>query len=69
MPVDVAQRIADLRLGLRACDQLLRETRRNDVTSADWTFEELVALRTDLAAQVVAAELGLDPRFVRPAGS
>ena len=69
MRPDLAQRIADLRLGLRACDQLLRETQRGDVTSLDWTAEELAALRTDLAGQIVAPELGLHPRFVKPARS
>ena len=67
MRPDAVERIADLRLGLRACDQLLTEARRGDVTSEEWTIEELEAMRTDLGAQLVAAELGLEPAFVKPA--
>lgn len=64
---DAPARIADLRLGLRACDQLLKEARRGDAASEEWTIGELETMRTDLAAQIIAVELGLEPRFVKPA--
>ncbi len=63
---DAGQRMADLRLGLRACEQLRREVRRGGLASDDWTAAELEAMRDDLRAQVIAVGLGLDPRFVRP---
>ena len=61
-----SQRVYDLRLALTACSRLLAEARSGEIAPEEWTVDELEALRTDIAAQLVAEALGLSPAYVRP---
>ena len=66
MPSETRPLSSELHLVLRACEELLADARRGEVLPVDWTLEELEQLRTDVAAQLVAEALDLDPFFVRP---